>query len=65
MSMRSGQPGINAEEYKSLFLFFPSIPEQTLIANFLFAIDEKLSHCQTQIEKTELWKKGLLQKMFV
>jgi type I restriction enzyme S subunit len=39
--------------------------EQTLIANFLSAIDEKINHTATQIEKTENWKKGLLQKMFV
>jgi type I restriction enzyme S subunit len=42
-----------------------SIEEQTKIANFLSAIDEKTYHCQAQIEKTEVWKKGLLQQMFV
>ena len=44
---------------------FPSIPEQTKIANFLSAIDEKINQCGVQIEKMEGWKKGLLQKMFV
>lgn len=43
----------------------PSLPEQTKIANFLSALDEKINHTQQQIEKTETWKKGLLQKMFV
>ncbi|NCB67428.1 MAG: restriction endonuclease subunit S [Bacteroidia bacterium] len=42
----------------------PSLPEQTKIANFLSAIDEKISHCGVQIEKMEGWKKGLLQQMF-
>lgn len=42
-----------------------SIEEQTKIANFLSAIDDKINHCNTQIEKTEVWKKGLLQQMFV
>lgn len=41
-----------------------SFSEQTKIANFLSAIDDKINHCQAQIEKTELWKKGLLQQMF-
>jgi type I restriction enzyme S subunit len=41
-----------------------SIKEQTKIANFLSAIDEKIKHCQLQIEKTEVWKKGLMQQMF-
>lgn len=38
--------------------------EQTAIANFLSALDEKIHQTQTQIEKTEVWKKGLLQKLF-
>jgi type I restriction enzyme S subunit len=44
---------------------FPSLKEQTKIANFLSTIDEKINHCQRQIEKTEVWKKGLLQQLFV
>ena len=43
----------------------PCSEEQTLIANFLSAIDEKINHNNTQIQKNEQWKKGLLQKMFV
>jgi len=43
----------------------PCIAEQTKIANFLSAIDDKINHCGVQIEKMEGWKKGLLQKMFV
>jgi type I restriction enzyme S subunit len=43
----------------------PSIEEQTKIASFLSSIDEKINLCSTQIEKTEQYKKGLLQKMFV
>jgi type I restriction enzyme S subunit len=39
--------------------------EQTKIANFLSAIDEKIQLVQGQVEKMEVWKKGLLQKMFV
>ncbi|MGV3601349.1 MAG: restriction endonuclease subunit S [Dyadobacter fermentans] len=43
---------------------FPSLTEQTKIANFLSAIDEKINLCGKEIEKTAEWKKGLLQGMF-
>ena len=65
MSMRSGQPGINAEEYKSLKILLPSLPEQHKIANFLTAIDHKIELTRQQLNQTQQYKKGLLQKMFV
>ena len=52
-------------KFTFLDISLPSIEEQTKIANFLSAIDEKIKLVQGQIEKMELWKKGLLQKMFV
>jgi len=48
-----------------LVILLPCFEEQTKIANFLSAIDDKINLCNTQIEKTEQWEKGLLQKMFV
>lgn len=64
-SMRSGQPGINAEEYSSYILKVPCLEEQTKIANFLSAIDQKIEVVAQQIEQAKQWKKGLLQQMFV
>lgn len=56
---------ISYKYFSEIELPYPSIAEQTLIANFLSSIDEKINQTQSQIEKTEVWKKGLLQKMFV
>lgn len=42
-----------------------SIEEQTKIANFLSAIDEKCLHVKAQLEQTRQFKKALLQQMFV
>lgn len=64
-SMRSGQPGINAEEYSSYIFKVPCLEEQTKIANFLSAIDQKIEVVAQQIEQAKQWKKGLLQQMFV
>lgn len=64
-SMRSGQPGINAEEYKTFTIQLPTLPEQTKIADFLSAIDRKIESVATQITETQTFKRGLLQQMFV
>lgn len=56
---------LDMDKFLSIEFQLPSIDEQTKIANFLSAIDDKINHCQAQIEKMEVWKKGLLQQMFV
>lgn len=43
----------------------PSKKEQKKIANFLSAIDQKINAMDKQIADSELFKKGLLQRMFV
>jgi type I restriction enzyme S subunit len=61
----SGVPSLSSSTIYSIPINLPSLAEQSKIATFLSAIDDKICHVQTQIEKAELWKKGLLQKMFV
>lgn len=51
--------------FESMPINLPSFQEQTKIANFLSAIDEKIELVVTQIEDTQEYKKGLLQQMFV
>lgn len=55
---------VNKTEMLAIPILLPSLSEQTKISNFLSALDNKIHLCTTQIEKTELYKKGLLQKMF-
>jgi type I restriction enzyme S subunit len=52
-------------EYSKLEIPFPSLEEQTKIANFLSAIDEKIQNTQSQLEATKQYKQGLLQQMLV
>ena len=49
---------------RSFVVKIPCIKEQEEIANFLSILDDKINQCSIQMEKSEQWKKGLLQKMF-
>lgn len=60
----AAQTGINKSNIESLRIQIPNLLEQTKIANFLSAIDDKINAVEIQIEKMEVWKKGLLQQMF-
>ena len=60
-----GLLNIGVGDFFNTEILLPSLPEQTKIANFLSAIDVKINHTQKQIEKAEVWKKGLMQQMFV
>jgi len=62
---RHDRMNITNDDFFALPLPFPSIKEQTKIANFLTAIDGKITQVQTQLEAVKLYKKGLLQQMFV
>lgn len=63
-SMRSGQPGINAEEYKEFEFAIPSLEEQTKIADFLSSVDEKITLLNKQYDLLCQYKKGMMQKIF-
>jgi type I restriction enzyme S subunit len=56
---------INGSDLKKFKIPFPSIEEQTKIASFLSAIDEKIEKTTQQLTQTETFKKGLLQQLFV
>nr|WP_180006008.1 restriction endonuclease subunit S [Acinetobacter sp. YH12237] len=61
----SAQPQIVGNAIRKVTFQIPCLEEQTKIANFLSAIDQKLEVVAQQIEQAKIWKKGLLQQMFV
>jgi len=63
-SMRSGQPGLNAEEYKLLKFNCPNIEEQQKIASFFADVDDKITKLTKKKELLEQYKKGIMQKIF-
>lgn len=64
MSMRSGQPGINSQEYASYSFNCPSKEEQEKIASFFSLIDKKISLQSEKVGMLKEYKKGMMQKIF-
>lgn len=56
---------INLGEIGECLLHLPCLKEQKKIARFLVSIEDKIKSLQQQVENTEIWKKSLLQQMFV
>ena len=63
MSMRSGQPGINGNEYATLPLLLPPIEEQAAIAEVLSDMDAELAALEARRDKTRLLKQGMMQEL--
>lgn len=65
MSTRSGQPGINSEEYSTLKIKLPCIEEQQKIADCLSSMDSLIQTQQKVVTAWQQRKKALLQQMFI
>jgi len=65
ISVRSGQPGINGNEYASLPIPLPpTLEEQQKIADCLSSIDELITAQSQKLEALKIYKKGLMQQLF-
>lgn len=63
-SMRSGQPGINAQEYSQFEIKVPSKNEQDKIGICFRNLDHLITLHQRKCDETKKLKKFMLQKMF-
>ena len=63
MSMRSGQPGINGNEYAQLPIPVPTIEEQTAIATILSDMGSELVTLETRRDKAHQLKQGMMQEL--
>ena len=64
MSMRSGQPGINAKEYGSYEFRIPKIEEQQKIGDFFTLLDKRIEQHEQKIALLKDYKKAMMQKIF-
>lgn len=63
-SQRSGQPGINAQEYSTFKLFMPTIEEQQKIGEFFKILDERIANQKRKIAKVKALKSAYLTEIF-
>ncbi len=64
-SQRSGQPGVNAQEYAEFILPLPSLAEQRAIGAYFAHLDELIEAQGQKVEKLRRVKKACLEGMFV
>ena len=60
----SGREGLNFQAIRSIDLFLPQKKEQTKIATFLSAVDEKIIQLTQKHELVSQYKQGMMQKLF-
>ena len=65
MSARSGQPGINSQEYSSFPIFTTSLQEENKISTLLSLLDERIATQTKVIEKLESLINGLVDTMIL
>lgn len=65
ISARSGQPGINGNEYASMPLTLPpTLKEQQKIADCLSSLDDLITAQSQKLDALKMHKKGLMQGLF-
>ena len=63
-SIRSGQPGINSDEYKKYVINIPTINEQKYISKLITNLEELITLQQRKLRQLKLLKNALLKRMF-
>jgi type I restriction enzyme, S subunit len=64
LSVGTSQTVLSNTELTNVKFAFPSLPEQQKIASFLSSVDKKIGLLHQKKDALELYKKGLMQKIF-
>lgn len=60
----TGVPSLNTTSINNVDIALPSKEEQTKIANFLSAVDEKIAQLSQKLHLLEQYKQGMMQQLF-
>lgn len=60
----TGVPSLNTNSINNVAIGLPTLHEQTKIANFLSAVDEKINQLSQKIELLTQYKQGMMQNLF-
>ena len=63
-SQRSGQPGVNAQEYGNFEISVPKLAEQQKIGAYFSQLDNLITLHQRKLDKLHKVKRSLLERMF-
>lgn len=63
-SQRSGQPGVNAQEYSAYEIQVPSLAEQCCVGTTLQKLDNVIAKQAQKIKKLEQFRQAMLTKLF-
>lgn len=63
-SQRSGQPGVNAQEYSAYEIQVPSLAEQCCVGTTLQKLDNVIAKQTQKIKKLEQFRQAMLTKLF-
>lgn len=63
-SQRSGQPGVNAQEYSEFEIQVPEKDEQTKIGAYFWNLDHLITLHQREIDRIVCLRKAMVEKMF-
>ena len=64
MSARSGQPGINSQEYSSFPIFTTSLQEENKISTMLSLLDERIATQNKVIEDLKKLKSAMTERLY-
>lgn len=65
LAVGTSQTVLSFTELKGTKFYLPSLPEQQKIASFLSSVDKKIDLLRQKKNELELYKKGLMQKIFL